>query len=249
MSPLENAVGDTPDPEVVRILLDAGARVPGYALYQAIRRDSHEKEILQMLIEAGVDVNGTDPDEKGRNPLQIAAGENKPELVAMLMQTGTDPLPEDLGSGDTAFDWSRRKLDVLQAMIDNGLDLAWQDEVTFCNLLHRAIRNYHRPDTIRILIERGIDVNAPNHNHNTPLHSAAWGCEPGVITTLYEAGADPGARNINGDTALDITLFEKNREAWDELIKCLRDNPLQNAHWWHPTLGLEPSPGNRNYCQ
>lgn len=104
MSPLENAVGDTPDPEVVRILLDAGARVPGYALYQAIRRDSHDKEILQMLIEAGVDVNGTDPDEKGRNPLQIAAGENKPELVAMLMQAGTDPLPEDLGSGDTAFD-------------------------------------------------------------------------------------------------------------------------------------------------
>ncbi|MCY3673739.1 MAG: ankyrin repeat domain-containing protein [Paracoccaceae bacterium] len=147
LSPLENAVGDTPNPKIIRALLDAGARIPGYALYLAIRRDSHEREILQMLIEAGAGVNATDPDEKSRNPLQIAVGEGKVELVAMLMQAGADPLPEDWGSGDTAFEWSRRKPEVLQAMIVNGLDLDWRDEVTFCNLLHRAVQNYHRPDT------------------------------------------------------------------------------------------------------
>ncbi|MCY4185002.1 MAG: hypothetical protein OXC82_04965 [Rhodobacteraceae bacterium] len=27
-TPLENVVGDTPDPEIVRTLLDAGARIP-----------------------------------------------------------------------------------------------------------------------------------------------------------------------------------------------------------------------------
>ncbi|MDE2759224.1 MAG: ankyrin repeat domain-containing protein [Paracoccaceae bacterium] len=153
------------------------------------------------------------------------------------------------GGGETAFDWFRRKPAVLQALIGNGLDLAWRDEDTFCNLLHRAVQNYHRPETISILIDHGIDVNTPDHNHETPLHTAAWGSEPGVITTLYEAGVDPGARNNNGYTALDITFFEKSREAWDELTKCLRDNPLQNTHWWHPTLGLEPGPGNCNYCQ
>ena len=76
-SPLENAVGDTLDPEIVRILLDAGARIPSYALYRTIRRDTHEREILQMLIEAGADVNGRDSDEKVRNTLQVAVGEGK----------------------------------------------------------------------------------------------------------------------------------------------------------------------------
>lgn len=38
LSPLENAVGDTLDPEIIRTLLDAGARIPSYALYLAIKR-------------------------------------------------------------------------------------------------------------------------------------------------------------------------------------------------------------------
>ncbi|MDE2759223.1 MAG: hypothetical protein OXH90_02840 [Paracoccaceae bacterium] len=99
LSPLENAIGDTPDPKIIRTLLYAGAKISSYALYLAIRRDSHEREILQMLIKAGADVNATDPDEKCRNPLQITAAENKPELVAMLMQAGGDPLHEDWGGG------------------------------------------------------------------------------------------------------------------------------------------------------
>lgn len=43
-----------------------------------------------MLIDTGADVNGRATDEKGHNPLQIAVGENKPELEAMLMQAGAD---------------------------------------------------------------------------------------------------------------------------------------------------------------
>lgn len=73
-APLENAICNTPDPAIIKALLDAGARIPSYALYGAIKRDGHEREILQMLIEAGVE---------------------KPELVTMLMQAGADPWHED----------------------------------------------------------------------------------------------------------------------------------------------------------
>lgn len=85
-------------------------------------------------------------------------------------------------------------------MIGNGMDLTWRDEDSFDNLLHRVVRNHHWPDTIMILIDHGLEVNAPNHNPETPLHTAAWYSEPGVITTLYEADANPGTRNINGAT-------------------------------------------------
>ena len=52
-----------------------------------------------MLINVGAEVNGTGLYEKDRKPLQIAAGEGKAELVAMLMQAGGDPLHEDWAMG------------------------------------------------------------------------------------------------------------------------------------------------------
>ncbi|MDE2674815.1 MAG: ankyrin repeat domain-containing protein [Paracoccaceae bacterium] len=63
--------------------------------------------------------------------------------------------------------------------------------------------------TVRILLEHGVDVNALDHNHNTPLHSAVYHAEPGVVTTLYEAGADPDARNRHGETVSAIARSMK----------------------------------------
>jgi uncharacterized protein len=62
------------------------------------------------------------------------------------------------------------------------------------------------PETARVLVEHGADVNAFARNEQlevTPLHSAAAARRTGTARLLLEHGADPEARQRGGFTALD----------------------------------------------
>ncbi len=62
------------------------------------------------------------------------------------------------------------------------------------------------PETARVLVEHGADVNAFARNEQlevTPLHSAAAARRTETARLLLERGADPDARQRGGFTALD----------------------------------------------
>ena len=56
--------------------------------------------------------------------------------------------------------------------------------------------------------KKGANVNAVDKNGNTPLMEAAVEGYHQVVVHLLDKGANPGMKNMDGDTAL--TLAEKN---------------------------------------
>ncbi len=103
-------------PEIVRILLDAGAvvnarnRFGDTALMWAIGSDS---EIIRILLDAGADVNARDNDrfsegDGGNTALIMASGKGDSEVVRMLLNAGAD-IDAKNNSGNTALMSATRK--------------------------------------------------------------------------------------------------------------------------------------------
>jgi len=84
--------------------------------------------------------------------------------------------------------------------------------------LHWAAYNGHQRVVIQLLRHRArLDVRETEKGH-TPLHDAAWKGRWQVVRVLLEAGADPGARDREGLTPLEVAL-RHNRLAVAELIR------------------------------
>jgi peptidoglycan/LPS O-acetylase OafA/YrhL len=60
-------------------------------------------------------------------------------------------------------------------------------------------------DVVRLLIERGVNVNCRNRDGSSPLLSAAFLGRPDVVKILMSSGADVSVRNDQGTSALEAT--------------------------------------------
>ncbi|AXK60186.1 ankyrin repeat domain-containing protein [Candidatus Chromulinivorax destructor] len=110
ISPLYCAVAINNDAEIARMLIDAGADVNlkadvnfenEYGLTPLYRAVSHNnKEIVKMLIDAGVNVNIQTKDRE--TALHLAVENNNAEIVKMLMAAGADVVTIQNKNGQTA---------------------------------------------------------------------------------------------------------------------------------------------------
>ena len=116
------------------------------------------------------------------------------------------------------------------------------------NPLHIACKKYGIPSIVKLLIDKGANVNEPEHNafENTPLHLAAMnrtdfgflGSNAGneaneeIATILLEAGADPELKNAKGQTVME--LAESRRNHW--VVEILKNFPKKKLHG--ATIGL-----------
>ena len=96
-------------------------------------------------------------------------------MVALLLAAGADPTLRDPVLGCTPEAFG----------ICAAASWAWRSKVR-----QRLAGN---PALVRAESRRG-----------GPLHEAAWAGSLGIVTLLVEAGADPGRRNEDGKTALDL---------------------------------------------
>ena len=84
---------------------------------------------------------------------------------------------------------------------------------------------------VALLLRRGARVDARNAAGQTPLFSATYSCWGRVIRLLLAAGANAGAVDEEGTTALDRLCAEPlcnllecaNKDEKDELEKMLRE--------------------------
>jgi uncharacterized protein len=109
MTPLLEAAGNNRNPEVITILLKAGADVndqdASYPLASALLWAAYSNpnpEVINILLKAGADLNGRDQ-TLGRTALMWAAGHNpNPEVITFLLKCGSDPKAK-ADQGETAF--------------------------------------------------------------------------------------------------------------------------------------------------
>ena len=84
--------------------------------------------------------------------------------------------------------------------------------------LMRAVGNNHL-NIVKILIEKGADVNARDHDGDTSLTIASSDGHVEVVKELLENGADVNARNSSGESSLWKACFSVNTEVAEILLE------------------------------
>jgi ankyrin repeat protein len=193
--------------ELVELLLNAGAD-PNAAnslglspLVQAARNGS--AELVATLLQNGALASGpqgllTEP------PLLAAARAGSADAVAALLKAGADPnAPEQLDK-QTALMWAvaAGHIDVATMLLDAGADPRLQARINELTqrknadfpsggfaALHWAARNGDEA-MIRLLLERGADINARNGDTSTPMMLAIVNDRFDTAKLLLDLGAD-----------------------------------------------------------
>jgi ankyrin repeat protein len=197
-------------------------------------------DVVQFLIEAGVNVDGGRTD--GDTPLYWSPN---PEIVETLIRAGAS-LRARNGTGREPIHYAAQfsRPDVLRVLLDHGCDpnarddsghtpLHWATGAALSAFLHICDKTDPRAlDCVDLLVERGADVNARGLEGNVPLHGVAVMPNmeqrlfdgtlkfppemPDIIISivrlLLQHGADPLAGNNNGVAPIDMASEETRRE-------------------------------------
>jgi ankyrin repeat protein len=215
----------THDSAKVRLLLtrgaDANAARPdgATALLSATIRGKHQ--VVEMLLAAGADrrVGRVATPWPATFP-QIVLTTNDPamqrfvdpsdRIASNLAEWNPSPLARWLLT--SVYSWRPQPAStnggLVKRLIDDGAnpnELVSQMTLTV-PVLSRVAR-LGDVDTMRVLLERGANPNLAGARGLTPLMmAAATSADPTMVRLLVDSGADVGARDENGRTALDWAL-------------------------------------------
>src|SRR6266702_3604032 len=135
--------------------------------------------IARLLLERGVDVNARKKDKT--TPLHSAAFEGMLKIARVLLDHGAIADAEN-DEGETPLNLVSRR----------EYDLEFEEDEEYS------------VGIARLLLERGVDVNARKKNKTTPLHSAAsQGCLK-IAQVLLDHGANVDAEDDEGETPLSL---------------------------------------------
>ena len=195
--------------------------------------------IIDYMIKRGVNVNVvTDaPQKQGNTPLHIACLNCHVEVVKSLMAAGADDSLTNCDEEIPAYclfdDYhsynSKKAMEILKLLDTVNAKRAKTGETPLLRLFRRG-GNYEY-EMLEIFIDKGVDINCPDNQGNTPLIiQSDRGRDTDVIKLLLREGADINARNEKGNSALMYVVKASNSELARYLIKKGADYNIINLN-------------------
>lgn len=156
--------------------------------------------------------------ENSRPPLEQAIMRKKPEIVALLLESGADPNTIDTSKRTPlhlAVD--RNSPAMAAALLKAGAKPNLLDKDGWTPLHHAAAKN--QLETAKAILAGGADPMTLSELGGTPLHEAAASGGEAIIRLFLDNKVDPAVKSKQGVTALDIAKQYKNQAAIDVLSK------------------------------
>ena len=221
-------IGGTPDDDLLQAVIDNDYAGEGFYVNDALL------DKLRIAIESGANVNIQT--SRGYSPLIFLAKsdvtEPNIEMVDLLLRNGANPNLQDRG-GETALHWASAKgfLEMVEKLLESeNIDINITNKYGG-NALHSIFKdeesgtgNYgsysgewfdNVEPIVKLLIEKGININETDDSGKTALHLAAEQNRGVAIGVLLRAGADENIKTYDyhpaGQTAYELAEKRRNR--------------------------------------
>jgi ankyrin repeat protein len=154
--------------------------------------------LVAALLASGACAHGPD------TPLSQAAARNDVTALRRLLDQGQQA--DEAGDSWTALIWAARSgsVDAINVLLDAGADVnlakSSGDDWDATPLQHAILAR--QPAAVRLLLDRGADLNRGAGGSLAPLFLAAGDTDPTILKLLLAHGADPRVENEDGLTPL-----------------------------------------------
>lgn len=176
-------------------------------------------DIVQLLIDHRADINSTS--DTGSTPLRSVCFLCKDDDTSFHQQQ-QDRHQQQLNDEPPSTQPDRvhkPELDVfvqiVKLLVENGADLS-KPNYNGGTCLINSIHNY---ELTQFILERGVDVNARDHQSKTALHYAIQQNRLEVVKLLLNFGADPTLSANFCDDALQLACLGGHLDIFEHLIK------------------------------
>ena len=161
------------------------------ALFFALNNNSEAAAL--RLLELGASVAETWSDGKGPTLLEMAVSRKYFDLAMRLVDKGANPQGSvpDSGFAESPLCWAADEghLPMVKRLLEAGADPKQPDSQGFHALFHACMAN--NPEVVRLLVERGLDVNSVAPDGQTPLSIAVRKSNVAIVRELLALGAQP----------------------------------------------------------
>ena len=201
--------------DIINILMSVVDADGDTCLHKAVGR-SCGKEVLQTMVDHGVNVNAANTDNI--TALMIACDKGDVDAINVLLKAGAETnIAETNGCLHKAVIANCDKQTV-QTIIDHGADVDAINKDNETALLIACMNG--QIDAINVLLEAGADTNITDTYGHTCLHKAVnANCGKQAVQAITDHGADVNATNDKSQTALALACERGNENAMSVILK------------------------------